>query len=257
MSEGSHVKAYYEEFTEYLIRDRLTANLRQEAIKGLLERVLQPGWSVFEIGCGIGVLSEVASRRIGDRGELVALDLSEANVRFARRTVRRPNVTFRVGDALEMPAEDRAFDAVLLLDVLEHIPEDRRGELARKIGALLREGSRVVITIPAPEFQLYLREHEPEKLQVVDNVITLEDMLAFGREAGTRVLEWRYVNAFTENQYVHVVLMRDPIYTGRVLHPPLWRRLWWKWIRYGKPANALRKRRYAGAAARGGEAGPG
>ncbi len=251
MSEGREVKAYYEEFTEYLIRDRLAVNLRQEAIKGFLARMLRPGWSVCEIGCGIGVLSEAASRRIGDGGDLFALDLSEANIRFARRSVRRDNITFRAGDVLETSLEGRTFDAVMLLDVLEHIPEDRREELGTKLGALLRPGSVILITIPAPAYQAHLRDHEPEKLQVVDNVITLEDMLAFAGAAGTRVLEWRHVDAFTGNQYVHAVLKRDPVYTGRELHPPLWRRLWWKWIVYGGVANALRKRRYASAVGEG------
>jgi SAM-dependent methyltransferase len=51
-----------------------------------------------------------------------------------------------VGDALELPFPDAAFDRVIASEVLEHVPEDRRAiaELVR----VLRPGGTMAVTVP-------------------------------------------------------------------------------------------------------------
>jgi len=51
------------------------------------------------------------------------------------------------GDATAMPFADAAFDRVIAAEVLEHIPEDRRG--LREIARVLRPGGIAAITVPA------------------------------------------------------------------------------------------------------------
>jgi 2-polyprenyl-3-methyl-5-hydroxy-6-metoxy-1,4-benzoquinol methylase len=45
---------------------------------------------------------------------------------------------------------DGPFDRVCLLAVIEHIPRDRHGDVARTIASLLDEGGRAVLTVPSP-----------------------------------------------------------------------------------------------------------
>jgi len=106
------------------------------------------GARILEVGCGIGTYTaEIAS---GAR-HVVAMDMEHAFVTdAARRLSGRPNVQLICGDATQANLPelgDRAFDTVVLLDVLEHI-EDDVGLLAR-LSAKLRPGGHLILKVPA------------------------------------------------------------------------------------------------------------
>ncbi|WP_326691131.1 MULTISPECIES: bifunctional 2-polyprenyl-6-hydroxyphenol methylase/3-demethylubiquinol 3-O-methyltransferase UbiG [unclassified Streptomyces] len=96
---------------------------------------------VLDIGCGGGLMSE----RLAELGYTVTgLDLSEGSVETARAHARTTGVevTYRVGSAYELPAEDGSLDAVLLSDVLEHL-HDLPGAVA-ECARVLRPGGVLV-----------------------------------------------------------------------------------------------------------------
>ena len=70
------------------------------------------------------------------------------------------------------------FDAILVPDVLEHIPKERQRALFERIENLLGPRGIVLITYPSPEYQEYLRRERPELLQVVDETLRLSEILA-------------------------------------------------------------------------------
>ncbi len=89
--------------------------------------------SVAEIGCGDGaLLAEVGAR--GLAGELHGFEVSEEAARMARGRGAPGLAGVTVFDGERVPAEDGAFDLVLLSHVLEHVPRPE---------ALLREAARV------------------------------------------------------------------------------------------------------------------
>jgi SAM-dependent methyltransferase len=78
---------------------------------------------VLEVGCGEGFVFK-ALREHGVGCPLTGIDLSEDAIAEARQRV--PSATFAVQDALELARAGRTFDVVLMLEVLEHIPEPER-----------------------------------------------------------------------------------------------------------------------------------
>jgi SAM-dependent methyltransferase len=116
---------------------------RRDIMRSVLDRVMPTDSSlVIDVGCGTG--ANIAS--LADRYECVGIDPSGVAVVHAER--RFPDVEFRVGVApqgLDGLAEKA--DAFLLMDVLEHV-EDDRGLLAEMVGAL-RPGGHIFITVPA------------------------------------------------------------------------------------------------------------
>ncbi|MFC1967373.1 class I SAM-dependent methyltransferase [Chloroflexota bacterium] len=110
------------------------------------------GDSVLDIGCGNGFLtSDIA----GKAGAVTAVDMSQANIDFARRNFNRDNIEYICGDAtcLEM---GRKFDVITLSNVLEHI--ENRIEFLRKTGEL---ADRLLIRVPVVDrdwLTLYKRE---------------------------------------------------------------------------------------------------
>jgi len=74
---------------------------------------------VIEVGCGSGrFIASVQAARPNLKCH--GIDLSETAIRQARS---RPGVEFHVGRADPLPFENGRFAAVLMIDVLEHVPD--------------------------------------------------------------------------------------------------------------------------------------
>lgn len=57
-----------------------------------------------------------------------------------------PGVGFVCADAARLPFPDRDFDAVVLFDLLEHVPDDRA--VAREVRRVVRHGGWILISTP-------------------------------------------------------------------------------------------------------------
>jgi SAM-dependent methyltransferase len=117
---------------------------RRKIVRDIVAQLLPPsgGGRVVDVGCGTGAnLAALASDYTCE-----GIDPSDQAVAYARQ--RYPEIQFRCGTA---PADlgtaaDEA-DLFLLLDVLEHVADDR-ALLAALIGAA-RPGAYLLITVPA------------------------------------------------------------------------------------------------------------
>lgn len=149
MSRPIDVKQFYNEFSKStLFEDFHRLNLRQEKIKSLCNRFIPPGAKILEIGCGVGIITKHIERRAS---EVVAIDISDMNVRFAALYVRSKKVVFRARDLLNGVDELKQygpFNVVLLADVIEHIPKEKYKEVFKLIENILAKNGKVIITFP-------------------------------------------------------------------------------------------------------------
>jgi SAM-dependent methyltransferase len=86
----------------------------QESLALLLDRLhLAGGERVLEIGCGTGAVTLPLAQAVGERGRVVAVDLSEPMLGVARQRVAESgvhNITLLQGDAQVFALEPAAFD---------------------------------------------------------------------------------------------------------------------------------------------------
>jgi len=110
-------------------------------LAGLRQRV-PAGGAVLDLGCGAGV--PVARTLAADGYEVTGVDVSEVQIRRARRLV--PRARFLRADAtrVELPAE--SFDAVVCLYTLIHLPLDEQPPLLGRIANWLRPGGWLLAT---------------------------------------------------------------------------------------------------------------
>jgi SAM-dependent methyltransferase len=102
---------------------------------------IAPGSRVLDIGCADGELF----RSIGCIGEGVGIDpdLHPSAISSGRAMLLRGLFPHALPD-------DRPFDVITLLAVLEHVPPELQGELALACASYLKPGGHLVITVPAP-----------------------------------------------------------------------------------------------------------
>jgi SAM-dependent methyltransferase len=100
------------------IQQALLGRFKANAVR--LARSVEPS-TILEVGCGEGYMLEEMSRA-GVGRDLLGVDISAPAVEDARaRLGDRARVERR--DARELAADGRSFDLVMMLEVLEHIPE--------------------------------------------------------------------------------------------------------------------------------------
>jgi SAM-dependent methyltransferase len=115
--------------------------LKQAKYRRITELLEDPvGRRCLDIGADNGVIS-LLLRRLG--GSWASADLDEHTVASIQELVGED--VHRL-DGARSPFPDRTFDQVVVVDYLEHIPDD--GAFARELARILKPGGRVIINVP-------------------------------------------------------------------------------------------------------------
>ena len=97
--------------------------------KDLVERVKVPeDGSLLEIACGTGIVTRRLRDRLAPSVKIVATDLNEAMIKFAAQKFRaNENIEWKPADALNLPFNDKSFDAVVCQFGLMFFPDKQQG----------------------------------------------------------------------------------------------------------------------------------
>jgi ubiquinone/menaquinone biosynthesis C-methylase UbiE len=98
---------------------------------------------VLDLGCGAGLDSILAARRVGPAGRVVGIDFTPQMVEKARRNAAAAGTTaeFLVGDAEVLPLPDGCMDVVVSNGVLNLCPDKPR--VLAEAFRVLRPGGRI------------------------------------------------------------------------------------------------------------------
>lgn len=207
MSEAEAVEAYYNARVAGKLADFTDFNPRIEAA---IETIAE--WSplrpkrVLEIGCGIGATSWRMARAWPD-AEVIGNDISHGSVEVAKACFRAPNLRYVAG-AADADALPGVFDLVVMMDVYEHVPPAERPVLHGFVSAALAAEARVIMTVPTPAMQAWLRRDHPDAIQPVDEDIDLGVAETFARETKTELVHYRQVGVWRYADYAHLVFGR-------------------------------------------------
>jgi arsenite methyltransferase len=99
---------------------------------------LRTGERVVDVGCGTGIDSLIAAKKLGPEGRVIGVDMTPSMLQKARQAAEEAdlkNVEFREGYAEALPVEDSWADVVISNGVLNLMPDK---------AAALEEMSRVL-----------------------------------------------------------------------------------------------------------------
>jgi SAM-dependent methyltransferase len=131
-----------EEFHEESTRDHPVEVLTRRAVLSLLD-VLPEAATIVEVGCSTGYLLEDL-RATYATGRLVGFDLIASGVHKAHAAL--PDCLVAQADACQLPLPDASADAVISVNLLEHVHDDLRA--LSEIKRILRPGAAAVLVVP-------------------------------------------------------------------------------------------------------------
>jgi SAM-dependent methyltransferase len=99
---------------------------------------IRPGERVIDIGCGAGIDSLIAGKKVGSEGKVIGIDMTEAMLHKARQAGEEAGirqVEFRYGHAENLPVPDGWADVVISNGVLNLTPDKKATfrEMARAL----------------------------------------------------------------------------------------------------------------------------
>jgi 2-polyprenyl-3-methyl-5-hydroxy-6-metoxy-1,4-benzoquinol methylase len=123
-------------------RDKETLNAENQRRFGMLRKLVKPGGSVLEIGCGEGSFLQLAKEEY----HVTGFDLSKAGIKIARE--QNPEIADRIHiESIETyPENQEMFDAICMWDVLEHIWDPL--PISDKILRMLKPSGKLLISTP-------------------------------------------------------------------------------------------------------------
>ena len=211
-----------------LTESSLDAALRYETVIGLLEERWRPDLEILEVGAGSAGITEFLRHRV-----------TGVDTAFERTAERASPYLERVEASADgLPFPDARFDVVISLEMLEHVPPERREPSLREMLRVLRPGGRLVVSFPADEiaarldtwlntrFRRVTGEDHPWAIEhIAHGVPDTDDVVAAVRrlldEGGVEVHRHMWAPSFRLLHRLYTIRRLAPITRLLGLHTPL------------------------------------
>ena len=108
---------------------------------------LEDGQTVLDLGSGAGFDCFLASRKVGDKGKVIGVDMTPEMIEKARANLEKSNyenVEFRLGEIEHLPVADNSVDVVISNCVINLSP-DKAG-VFRDTLRVLKPGGKLMIS---------------------------------------------------------------------------------------------------------------
>lgn len=108
----------------------------------LRELGIKEGMEILDFGCGSGIYSLIASRIVGRKGKIYALDYDKEPLQELTTKIQAQNITnieiIKTSGDIAIPLKDNFLDGVLVYDVYHLLNEEARTDLLKEIYRILK-----------------------------------------------------------------------------------------------------------------------
>ncbi|MDP2666542.1 MAG: class I SAM-dependent methyltransferase [Candidatus Diapherotrites archaeon] len=144
------------------------------------------GKKVLDIGCGDGrFIYELR----GKGSNLAGIDLSERAIAFARAF--NPHVFFHVGSLKQFP-DRKKWDAITLIEVLEHIPPSHVNSFLTEVVSRIHPGGKLIVTVPSVKRELVAKHYchftESTLIDLLKPHVEIVKVIGYGKKDLNRMV---------------------------------------------------------------------
>jgi 2-polyprenyl-3-methyl-5-hydroxy-6-metoxy-1,4-benzoquinol methylase len=140
------------------------------------------GARVADAGCGSGVITAHVARTAA---QVIGFDANPAAIAFASSAFARPNTRFVLGP-FERIVDERPFDQVYCLEVLEHLYEEQAVETLRLFAQAAGHGAELFVTTPNARSAWPAIEWTLDRLHLVPTLDEAQHLTLFTRHTLAR-----------------------------------------------------------------------
>lgn len=185
---------------------------------------------ILEVGCGIGNFTKDLKKY----GKVWAIDISDD---YTRQTIERAGNTVSVGigdiEKGEYFFDDKKFDSIVCLNVLEHIKDDQAA--LKNLYELLNEGGYLILLVPAfnflygeldksiGHFRRYEKQHLKDFLEKIGFKIVSIKILNFLGTIGWYISSKIFKNRTVEERNIQLFNLFAPFFLSfeTFIEPPI------------------------------------
>jgi trans-aconitate 2-methyltransferase len=207
---------FYDEFISKQIKSGINDRI-YSLYKRLMSIGLTKANSILEIGCGIGVLTYLISRKIKNI-KIEAIDISPKSISYAHNNLPKGNLYLTSGDILEYQPINPYFDFILLFDVLEHIPIEHHKLLFEKLSNLMHNDSKLLINIPNPDYIVFDQKYNPAVLQELDQPIFLDYLASILSRSSLTIEYFETYSIWVKNDYQFLIVKKKTDFSEEKLN---------------------------------------
>ena len=133
---------YYDRIfrTGFVVR-RFWHHLKFQSVMSALPKAAK---TILDIGCGPGSMLSV----IDNRHLSIGIDISHSQVLYARENYGTPHRKFVCSASNSIPFKDQSFDAVTMVEVIEHLPLPVVNKTLSEIKRILKPEGLFIMTTP-------------------------------------------------------------------------------------------------------------
>lgn len=176
---------------------------------------IREGETVLDLGSGAGFDCFLASKKVGPKGKVIGVDMTEEMVARARANAKASedgykNVEFRLGEIEKLPVENDSVDLVISNCVINLVPDKMTA--FKEAYRVLKPGGRLMVSdiVLLRELPEFIRESVEAYVGCVSGAALRDDYLDSIRSAG-----FENVNVIDESEFSLDCVTSDP--TGRAI----------------------------------------
>jgi arsenite methyltransferase len=174
---------------------------------------IRVGEVVLDLGSGAGFDCFLASKKVGPKGKVIGVDMTEEMVARARANASKggyKNVEFRLGEIEKLPVEDGSVDLVISNCVINLVPDKMAA--FKEAHRVLKPGGRLMVSdiVLLGELPEFIRESVEAYVGCVAGAAMKGDYLDSIRSAG-----FEDVRVIDESEFSLDCVTSDP--TGRAI----------------------------------------
>ncbi|KYC49249.1 MAG: Protein-L-isoaspartate O-methyltransferase [Candidatus Methanofastidiosum methylothiophilum] len=151
---------------------------------------IKEGETVLDLGSGAGLDCFLAADKVGEKGKVIGVDLTETMVDKAKQNAKKygyKNVEFRHGDIESLPIDDGSVDVILSNCVINLVPD--KAKAFNEAHRVLKKGGRMYISdiVLLQNLSDDLRKNEMLLVSCIAGAILKEDYLKIIKDAGFEI----------------------------------------------------------------------